>query len=102
MGMIINKYLRPSTAAISHLMQDKNQYGFMENMSYLLDAIQWYECQKHAQETKANCFMCTLDSDSAFEVVNRTIQEREIFAEGEEGALWQFNNAGYENTNVKF
>ena len=67
-------------------------------MSYLLGALQRYECQKNAQDLKKNCFTCTLDGDSAFEVVNRPIQKREIFAEGEEGALWQFTNASYDNT----
>ena len=60
LGRIIDEYLRPATVAISRPMQDKNQYGFTEDMSYLLGAIQRYECQKHAQDTKANCFTCTL------------------------------------------
>ena len=84
LARIIDEYLRPATVVISRPMQDKNQYGFTEDMSYLLGAIQRYECQKHAQDTKANCFTCTLDGDSAFEVVDRTIQKREIFSEGEE------------------
>ena len=86
-GRIIDEYLRPTTAAISRPLQDKNQYGFTENMSYLLGAVQRYECQKHAQDMKKNCFTCTLDGDSAFEVVDRKIQKREIFAEGEELSL---------------
>ena len=51
------------------------------------DTISWIQYDGQGYNIM-NCFTCTVDGDSAFEVVNRPIQKREIFAEGEAGALW--------------
>ena len=46
-------------------------------------------------------FGCTLDGDSAFEVVDREVQKRELFFAGEEGEYWQFSNNSYINTKTQ-
>ena len=71
-------------------------------MTYLLGALQRYECQMNALDLKKTCFGLSLDGESAFEVVDRTIQKRELFAVGEEGDIWQYSNNGYENTTTHF
>ena len=67
-------------------------------MTYLMGAVPRNECQKHAIDNKKTCFGVSLDGDSAFEVVDRTIQMRELFFAGEEGETWQFSNNSYQNT----
>ena len=63
-----------------------------------MGAVQRHECQKHAIDTKKTCFGVSLDGDSAFEVVDRTIQTRELFFAGEEGDTWQYSYNSYQNT----
>ena len=49
-------------------------------------------------DNKKTCFGCSLDGDSAFEVVDREIMVRELFFAGEEGDIWQYSNNNYTNT----
>ena len=88
LGRLLDEYMRPKTNAISRPLQDPNQYGFTEDMTYLLGALQRYECQMNALDMKKTCFGLSLDGESAFEVVDRNIQKRELFAIGEEGDIW--------------
>ena len=44
---------------------------------------------------------CSLDGDSAFEVVNRSIQTRELFFAGERGDYWQASHHSYQNSFTK-
>ena len=47
-----------------------------------MGALQRHECQKYAIDEKKTCFGLSLDGDSAFEVVDRDIQKRELFMAG--------------------
>ena len=89
LGRLLDEYLRPITQAASRPSQSQNQYGFTEGMSYLLAALQRHEVQKFCLDTKKTVFTCTLDGDSAFEVVDRDILKRELFFSGEQGEYWQ-------------
>ena len=44
---------------------------------------------------------CSLDGDSAFEVVNRNIQTRELYMAGERGDFWQASHYSYQNSLTK-
>ena len=52
---------------------------------------------------KKTYFSCSLDGDSAFEVVNRNIQRRELYCAGEYDQYWQASHFSYQNsqTNIK-
>ena len=52
---------------------------------------------------KKTYFGCSLDGESAFEVVDRNIQTRELYCAGEEGQYWQASHYSYKNsqTNIK-
>ena len=51
---------------------------------------------------KRTFFSVTLDGASAFEVVNRTIQTRELYCNaGEKGQYWKASKAEYINTLTK-
>ena len=52
---------------------------------------------------KKTFFGCSLDGDSAFEVVNRNIQKRELYCAGETVQFWQASHFSYQNsfTNIK-
>ena len=78
-----------------------NQYGFSENITYLMGALQRHEVQKHCIDTKKTFFGCSLDGDSAFEVVCRKIQLRELYFSGESGQLSQYNSHNYTNTQTR-
>ena len=56
------------------------------------------ECQAHALDNKKTCFGVSLDGESAFEVVDRTIQTRELFFSGEDGDTWKYSYNSYQNT----
>ena len=103
LGRIIDEYMRPELINIVHPVQNSNQYGFTETVSYLLGALQRHEVEKYCVDMKKTYFGCSLDGDSAFEVVNRNIQKRELYCAGEEGQYWQASHYSYENsqTNIK-
>ena len=42
-----------------------------------------------------------MDGDSAFEVVNRDIQTRELYCAGERGEFWRASHYSYQNTITK-
>ena len=50
---------------------------------------------------KKTFFGCSLDGDSAFEVVDRTIQTRELYCAGETGQYWQASHSSYQNSYTK-
>ena len=44
---------------------------------------------------------CSLDGDSAFEVVNREIQTRELYMAGIQGDYWQASHHSYQDSLTK-
>ena len=102
-GRIIDEYMRPDLINIVQPVQNHNQYGFTETVSYLMGALQRHEVEKYCIDMKRTYFGCSLDGDSAFEVVNRNIQTRELYCAGERGQYWQASHYSYQNsqTNIK-
>ena len=82
LGRIVNEYMRPELIKITRPGQNQNQYGFTKGISYLLAALQRHETEKFCIDTKKTFFTVTLDGASAFEVVNREIQTRELYCAG--------------------
>ena len=52
-------------------------------------------------DTKKTFFGCSLDGESAFEVVNKGIQLRELYCAGERGEYWLASKYSYENTETQ-
>ena len=77
-GRIIDEYLRPNIIDISKSIQNSSQYGFTSNITYMMAALQRHEAEKYCIDQKKTFFGCSLDGESAFEVVNRSIQTREL------------------------
>ena len=100
-GRIIDEYIRPMAVQLSKPLQSINQYGFTENISYLMGALQRHEAQKYCIDAKKTFFDCSLDGDSAFEVVCRKIQQRELYFSGETGHLTEYNLSSYQNTETR-
>ena len=50
-----------------------------------MGALQRHEEEKYCLDNKITFFGCSLDEESAFEVVDRSIQLRELYCAGEEG-----------------
>lgn len=101
LGRLIDEYLRPIAVKITMPLQSDNQYGFSENITYLMGALQRHETQNFCTDNKRTFFGCSLDGDSAFEVVCRTIQKRELYFSGECGQLSRYNQSSYENTETR-
>jgi hypothetical protein len=99
-GRIIDEHIGPMAVEISKPLQSINQYGFTENITYLMGALQRHEAQKYCIDSKKTFFGCSLDGDSAFEVVSRTIQKRKLYFAGEVGQLSQYNSSCYQNTQM--
>ena len=95
---LIDEYMRPELIKIVKPVQNCNQYGFTESVSYLLGAVQRHEVEKFCIDMKKTFFGCSLDGDSAFEVVNREIQTRELYCAGERGQYWQASQFSYKNS----
>ena len=102
-GRIIDEYMRPELINIVQPIQNCNQYGFTETVSYLMGALQRHEVEKYCLDMKKTYFGCSLDGESAFEVVNRNIQTRELYCSGEYGQYWRASHFSYQNsqTNIK-
>ena len=98
---LIDEYIRPIATQLSRPLQSNNQYGFTEDITYLMGALQRHEAQKYCIDNKKTFFGCSLDGDSAFEVVCRKIQRRELYFAGESGQLTKYNTSTYENTETR-
>ena len=97
-GGILDRYINPDARALFRLVQDPGQYGFTEEMSYLLASVERGECQHWAVDHKISCFGVSLDGEAAFPSVERQIQIRELYSTGERGDLLQYSRNTYENT----
>ena len=91
----LHEYIRPN---ITKSIQNNSQYGFTEDITYLMAALQRHEVEKFCIDNKKIFFGCSLDGDSAFEVVNRSIQKRELYVAGERVQFWLASKNSYENT----
>ena len=100
-GRLIDEYMRPDLIEIVRPVQNCNQYGFTEKVSYLMGALQRHEVEKYCMDMKRTFLGCSLDGDSAFEVVNRIIQTRELYCAGERGDFWQASHCSYQNSLTK-
>ena len=100
-GRLLDEYLRPVKVGLTRGEQSNNQYGFTEKISYLMGALQRHEVEKFCIDNKVTFFGCSLDGESAFEVVDRSIQLRELYCAGEEGEYWKsskYNNSDERKT----
>ena len=70
-------------------------------MSYLLASLQRHEVEKYCIDQKKTFFCCSLNGESAFEIVNRTILLRELYFTGETGDYWLASKSSYENTQTQ-
>ena len=94
----LHEYIRPNITNITKSIQNNSQYGFTEDITYLMAALQRHELEQFCIDNKKIFFGCSLDGDSAFEVVNRSIQKRELYVAGERGQFWLASKNSYENT----
>ena len=101
LARILDEHIRPGAVKISKPLQSNNQYGFSDNITYLMGALQRHEVQKYCIDHKKTFFGCSLDGDSAFEVVCREIQQRELYFSGETGQLSPYNACSYTNTQTR-
>ena len=95
-GRLLDEYLRPVKVGLTRGEQSNNQYGFTEKISYLMGALQRHEVEKFCIDNKVTFFGCSLDGESAFEVVDRSIQLRELYCAGEEGGY--LKSSKYDNS----
>ena len=95
------EHIRPTFVQTTKPIQNPSQYGFTEKVTYLMGALQRHEIEKHCLDMKKTFFGCSLDGDSAFEVVNRVIQTRELYMAGVEGDFWQANYHSYQDSLTK-
>ena len=98
---IIDEFTRPACVEITKPFQNCNQYGFSEGISYMMGALQRHETEKHCIDMKTTFFGCSLDGESAFEVVDRTIQTRELYCAGVVGEYWNNSDYSYKNSLLK-
>ena len=82
-GRLLDEYLRPVKISMSRSEQKINQCGFTEQITNMMGALQRHEVEKHCMDNKLTFFACSLDGESAFEVVDRTIQLRELYCSGQ-------------------
>ena len=100
-GRLLDEYLRPARIGMTRQQQNINQYGFSENITYMMGALQRHEVEKYCVDNKMTFFGCSLDGESAFEVVDRTIQLRELYCSGEKGEYWKSSKYSYDNSLTK-
>ena len=84
-GRLLDEFTRPTSVQNMMQFQSINQYGFTKGITYLMGALQRHEAEKYCIDTKGTFFGCSLDGESAFEVVDRVIQTRELYCSGVKG-----------------
>ena len=90
--------MRPIFVKAARPRQNMNQYGFTEGISYLMGALQSHEAEQYCIDMKKTLFGCSLDGDSAFEVVNRENLTRELYMAGDKGDYWMLSYYSYQNS----
>ena len=100
-GRCLDEFMRPNLIEITKPIQNSSQYGFTGGVTYMMGALQRHEAEKFCVDNKKTFFGCSLDGDSAFEVVNRAIQTRELYCAGERGQYWLASKYSYENTETR-
>ena len=98
LGAIIDYYIDPVAENTFRPVQSKDQLGFTSGVSYLLSSVQRGECQRWALDKKLTCFGVSLDGEAAFPSVERDIQIRELYANGERGDYLEYSRNTYKNT----
>ena len=101
LGRCLDEFLRPNLVGLTKPIQNNSQYGFTDNITYLMGPLQRHEVEKFCFDSKKTFFGCSLDSDSAFEVVNREMQMRELYCSGERGQYWLASKYSYDNTQTQ-
>ena len=97
-GRLIDEHIRPIFVKAARPHQNMNQYGFTKGISYLMGALQRHEAEQYCIDMKKTFFGCSLDGDSAFEVVNREILTRELYMAGDKGDYWKASYYSYQNS----
>ena len=97
-GAIIDRYIDPIAEATFRPVQSSEQYGFTQNVTYLMAAVLRGECQRWALDKKETCYGVSFDGKAAFPSVDRDIQVRELYSCGEKGDLLLYSRYTYENT----
>ena len=99
---IFDEYVRPNFIKITKPLHNPNQYGFTAGINYLMAALQRHEAEKFCLDNKKTFFSVTLDGQSAFDVVSRPIQTRELYCSANQsGSYWSASTAEYNNTITK-
>jgi hypothetical protein len=97
-GRLIDEFTRPVSVRNTKPFQNINQYGFSEGITYMMGALQRHETEKFCIDMKQTFFGCSLDGESAFEVVDRSIQTRELYCAGITGQYWNASDYSYKNS----
>ena len=97
-GRLIDEFTRPVSVKNTKPHQDINQYGFSEGITYMMGALQRHETEKFCIDMKKTFYGCSLDGESAFEVVDRNIQTRELYCAGITGQYWKASDYSYKNS----
>ena len=93
----MSSYLNKQPILISTLREHK----LTEKITYLMGALQRNETEKYCLDNKLTFFGCSLDGESAFEVVDRSIQLRELYCAGLRGQYWESAWMSYNNSLTK-
>ena len=88
---ILDRYIVPIAETIFVPVQSTEQYGFTQNITYLLGAMLHCECQRWALDKKQTCIGVSFDGKADFHSVDRDIQVRELHSCGEDGDLLQYS-----------
>ena len=97
-GRLLDEFTRPTSVRNMRVFQNINQYGFSEGITYMMGALQRHEAEKFCIDMKKTFIGCSLDGESAFEVVNRDIQTRELYCSGVTGQYWKASKYSYNNS----
>ena len=97
-GRLLDEYIRPIFLKAYRPIQSIDQYGFTQGVTYLMGALQRHEAEQHCLDMKKTFFGCSLDGDSAFEVVNRDILTRELYMSGDRGDYWKASYFSYKDS----
>ena len=99
---IFDEHVRPYFLQSTRHKSNPNQYGYTSGVNYLLGALVRHESEMFCLDMKKTIFVCTLDGVSAFDVVSRAIQTRELYCEAEErGEFWRSTHFEYKNTKTR-
>ena len=98
MSKTADALMAPTTQAIAKKSQQGTQFGFTENLNYLMCGLLRETLVRRRQNRGEKSYILAVDVRNAFSTTAREAQLYELKQAGETDGIWIYSDATYQNT----